>query len=176
MMNSTRALPYDKLAVGAALVIGLGAILAALVSEHVFGLLPCVLCLEQRLAYYIGLPILALVLVAWNRLPLAIWSVLIAVCIGLFAYNGWLGVYHAGVEWAWWAGPQSCTGVGEAISFDALSDLNAARVVPCDQVQFRFLGLSMAGYNALISAGIVVLLTGAGLFQWRRGRQVDAKA
>jgi disulfide bond formation protein DsbB len=69
-----------------------------------------------------------------------------------------MATYHAGVEWGFWPGPTACTGLGGDISFSDLSNLNAARVVPCDQVQFRFLGLSLAGYNALVSVAIVVAL------------------
>jgi disulfide bond formation protein DsbB len=163
--------PLDKLAVALALLIGLAAIIGALVSEHAFGLAPCPLCLDQRVPYYWGLPVLAAVLVLWNRLPLVVWYVAIAIAAALFAYNAWLGAYHAGVEWGWWAGPQSCVGVGEAISFDALGDLNSARFVPCDQVQFRFLGISLAGYSALISLGIVALLGFAAFNQFRRYRR-----
>ena len=78
--------------------------------------------------------------------------------------------YHAGVEWGFWPGPTACTGVGTGISFDQLNDINAARVVPCDVVQFRFLGISLAGYNALISAAIVALLLVALVDGWRRRR------
>ncbi|HTN60877.1 MAG TPA: disulfide bond formation protein B, partial [Devosia sp.] len=71
----------------------------------------------------------------------------------------YMGIYHAGVEWGFWPGPTACTGggIGE-ISFDALSDLNAAHVVPCDVVQFRFLGISLAGYNALVMLASAALL------------------
>jgi disulfide bond formation protein DsbB len=70
-----------------------------------------------------------------------------------------MGSYHAGVEWGFWPGPTACTGAGiGALSFDALSDLNAAHVVPCDVVQFRFLGISLAGYNALVMIASVLLL------------------
>jgi len=175
MTNSSPALngarPVDKIAVALALALGLFAILGALLSEHGLGLVPCPLCLEQRVPYYWGLPIIAAVLVLWNRLPLTVWYVAIAIAAALFAWNTWLGVYHAGVEWAFWAGPQSCTGVGDAINFDALNNLNAAHVVPCDQVQFRFLGLSLAGYSALISLAIVGLLGFAAFNQFKRYRR-----
>ena len=167
-MNTTRTLPTDKLAAGAAFVVGLVAILGALGSQYFGGLVPCELCLEQRLPYYWGLPVLAVVLVLWNRLPLAVWYLAIAIVAAIFVWGAYLGAYHAGVEWGFWPGPTSCTGVGEAVSFDALNTLNTARVVPCDQVQFRFLGLSLAGYNALISVAIVGLVAGSMLIQWRR--------
>jgi disulfide bond formation protein DsbB len=149
-----------------AFILGLLTILGALASEVFAGLVPCELCLEQRYPYYWGLPVLLVVLALWKRLPVAVWYVAMAIVLALFAWGAWLGGYHAGVEWGFWAGPTSCTGVGDAISFEALSDLNSARVVPCDQVQFRFLGLSLAGYNAIIS-GVIVALLGVSMLRRR---------
>jgi disulfide bond formation protein DsbB len=141
-----------------AFILGLLAIGGALVSQYVFGLEPCELCLEQRLAYYLGLPVLALLLLLWRRLPPSAWHILTILATALFVWSTYMGGYHAGVEWGFWPGPTACTGTGGAISFGDLSDINAARVVPCDVVQFRFLGLSLAGYNALVSLAIVALL------------------
>jgi disulfide bond formation protein DsbB len=160
----------DKKAAAAAFVLGLATILGALGSQYIGGLEPCELCLEQRLAYYWGLPILAAVLVLWNRLPLTVWYIAIAVVAAIFVWSTYMGGYHAGVEWGFWPGPTACTGVGTGIDFGDLGDINAARVVPCDVVQFRFLGLSLAGYNSLISLAIVALLMAAIADQWRRGR------
>jgi disulfide bond formation protein DsbB len=158
----------DKKAVLVAFLLGLGAILGALGSQYIGGLQPCELCLEQRLAYYWGLPVLAAVLVLWNRLPMTVWYVGILIAAAIFAWGTYMGVYHAGVEWGFWPGPTACTGTGTSISLDDLNDINAARVIPCDKVQFRFLGISLAGYNALISAAIVGLLLVAVADQWRR--------
>ncbi|QYO76445.1 disulfide bond formation protein B [Devosia salina] len=162
----TPARPYDKIAAGLAFVLGLATILGALGSQFIGGLQPCELCLEQRLPYYWGLPLLALVLILWNRLPLPVWYLAMGIVAALFAWGAYLGGYHSGVEWGFWPGPTACTGVGESFSLDALNDMQ--RVIGCDVVQFRFLGLSLAGYNALISAAIVVLLLGAMLFHARR--------
>ena len=164
----TLARPYDKIAAGLAFVLGLATILGALGSQYIGGLQPCELCLEQRLPYYWGLPLLAVTLLLWNRLPLPVWYLAIGIVAALFAWGAWLGGYHSGVEWGFWPGPTACTGVGESFSLDALNDMQ--RVIGCDVVQFRFLGISLAGYNALISAAIVVLLLGAMLFQMRRAR------
>lgn len=161
----------DKKAVLAAFLLGLATILGALASQYVGGLYPCELCLEQRWAYYWGLPLLAAILVLWNRLPLAAWFVAMAVATAIFAWSTYMGTYHAGVEWGFWPGPTACSGTGTSIDFGQLSDINAARVVPCDVVQFRFLGLSLAGYNALISLAIVGLLLVAVHDQWRRARR-----
>jgi disulfide bond formation protein DsbB len=172
-MTWSRAL--DKKATGLAFALGLIAILGALGSQIFGGLVPCELCLGQRMAYYWGLPVLAAILVLWNRLPLTVWYVVMLVAAAIFAWGTYMGVYHAGVEWGFWPGPTACTGVGSTTetSFDQLSDINSApKVVPCDVVQFRFLGISLAGYNALVSAAIVVLLLIAVGDQWRRQQRV----
>lgn len=158
--------PLDKLATGFAFLLGLATILAAWGSQVIGGLTPCELCLEQRLAYYWGLPVLALVLVLWNRLPLPVWYVAMALATAIFAWGTYMGAYHAGVEWGFWPGPTACTGLGEGLSFDQLNSMTP--VIGCDVVQFRFLGISLAGYNALISLAIVALLVVAMIFQARR--------
>lgn len=163
----TRTQPLDKILAGAAFILGLATIGGAWVSQLAFGLYPCELCLEQRWAYYWGLPILALVLILWNRLPLAAWYAVMAIATAIFVWSVYMGVYHAGVEWGFWPGPTSCSGLGGGLSFDDLSGGNLQAVVPCDKVQFRFLGISLAGYNALISAAIVLMLTTAMMFQYR---------
>ena len=157
--------PIDKIAAGLALILGLVTILGALGSQFIGGLQPCELCLEQRLPYYWGLPPLALILILWNRLPLAVWYVAMAIVAALFAWGAYLGGFHSGVEWGFWPGPTACAGVGDSLSMDMLDNLQP--VIGCDVVQFRFLGLSLAGYNALISAAIVGLLGLAILFQAR---------
>ena len=148
--------PLDKKSAGLAFVLGLLTILGALASQVFGGLVPCELCLEQRLAYYYGLPILLAVLLTWNWLPLAVWYIAMAIVTAIFVWGTYMGVYHAGVEWGFWPGPTACTGVGETMDFSALNNLTP--VIGCDVVQFRFLGISLAGYNALISIAIVALL------------------
>lgn len=165
-MASSPTRPLDKLAAGAAFGLGLLTIAAAWGSQIIGGLYPCELCLEQRLAYYFGLPLLAAVLVLWNRLPLTAWYIAMAIVTAIFAWGVYMGAYHAGVEWGFWPGPTACTGVGETMDFSALS--NMTPVIGCDVVQFRFLGLSLAGYNALISLAIVGLL---GVAVWAQAKR-----
>ena len=161
-----------NLAVAAALAafaLGLATILGALGSQYIGGLYPCDLCLEQRLAYYWGLPILAAVLVLWRVLPGPVWTAGLVLAAAVFAWGAWMGGYHAGVEWGFWPGPTACSGLGEGFEMGDLTDLNSvAPVVPCDKVQFRFLGISLAGYNALISLAIVGLLVSAIVARWRQ--------
>jgi disulfide bond formation protein DsbB len=148
--------PLDKKSAALAFVLGLVTIVAAWGSQIIGGLVPCELCLEQRWSYYYGLPLLLAVMLTWNRLPLAVWYLAMAIVTAIFAWGVYMGAYHAGVEWSFWPGPTACSGVGEAMDFNSLNNLTP--VIGCDAVQFRFLGLSLAGYNALISLVIVALL------------------
>lgn len=161
----------DKKATALAFALGLATILGALGSQYIGGLYPCELCLEQRLAYYWGLPLLGAILILWNRLPLTVWYIAMLLATAIFVWGTYMGAYHAGVEWGFWPGPTACTGTGVEVNFGQLGDINAARVVPCDKVQWTLFGISLAGYNALISLGIVVLLLVAVVDQWRRRRQ-----
>ena len=164
----TTARPLDKIFTGLAFILGLATILGALGSQYLGGLQPCELCLEQRLPYYWGLPLLALILVFWNRLPLPAWYMGMGLVTALFAWGTYLGIYHAGVEWGFWPGPTACTGLGagDGISLESLNNLQP--IIGCDVVQFRFLGISLAGYNALISAAITGLLILTIVHQYRR--------
>lgn len=166
----------DKKAVLAALIIGLIAIGGAWFSQLVGGLSPCELCLDQRLPYYWGLPLLVLVLALWNRMPLAVWYLAMGLAVVIFAWSAYLAGYHAGVEMGWWPGPTSCTGTGVEMNFSDLNNINAAKVVPCDKVQFRFLGLTLAGYNMLASVVMVGLLLLAIANQVSRNRLKRARA
>src|ERR1700675_2983879 len=122
--------------------------------QLVLDIRPCPLCLEQRYAYYLAVPLGALV--AFAAMKAAPRPVLLAglatLCLAALA-NAWLGTYHAGVEWGFWQGPTDCTGpVGNLGSAgNLLERLDTVKVVRCDEVQWKFLGLSLAGYNVLIS-------------------------
>jgi disulfide bond formation protein DsbB len=147
----------------AAFILALAAILGAWGSQLFGGLIPCELCLLQRQPYYIGLPLLALVLLVWPRLSPALRSLGLGLVALVFVWGTGLGVYHSGVEWGFWPGPTACTGLGGDLNFADLNNVNATRVVPCDKVQFRFLGLSLAGYNALVALAVVILTGRAAL-------------
>jgi disulfide bond formation protein DsbB len=126
----------------------------ALAFEHMGGYSPCPLCLQQRYAYYAGIPalFLALVLVAAERPKLAA-IVFAAAALGFLA-NAGLGVYHAGVEWKFWPGPDTCdAGAVRPLSTGGglLKDLATTRVIRCDEAPWHFLGLSFAGWNVVAS-------------------------
>jgi len=135
-------------AFGAAATIG-----GALVFEHVWGYLPCPLCLTQRKPYYLAIPValaLAFMPPRWTRAGLWLLALIFVVSAGL-------GTFHAGVEWGFWPGPTDCAGtpsVGAGNVGDFLNQLEKTRVVSCTEAAWRFLGLSLAGWNVLISAGL----------------------
>ncbi|WP_445504857.1 disulfide bond formation protein B [Microvirga sp. G4-2] len=140
----------------AALTVVLGAaatIGGALVFEHVFGYVPCKLCLIQRNPYYLAMPVglvAAFLPSRWTRLGL--WLIAL-----IFLVSAGLGAYHSGVEWGFFAGPSDCgggAGAGAGNVGDFLSQLQNTRVVSCTEAAWRFLGLSLAGWNLLISLGL----------------------
>ena len=126
---------------------------------------PCPLCFEQRYAYYLAVPLGALIAIAAARdAPRAALVAGLAIVALMTLGNAGLGAYHAGVEWGLWQGPTECTGpVGNLGSAGSLlSRLDTVKVIRCDEVQFRFLGLSLAGYNVLISL-LMAALAGWGI-------------
>jgi disulfide bond formation protein DsbB len=138
----------------AVLVIAAATIAGAWYFQLVLGLQPCPLCLEQRYAYYLAIPLAALTaLAAGQNAPRSLLVAGLAVLALATLANAVLGAYHAGVEWKFWPGPSDCTGpVGNLGSAGSLLDrLDTTKVVMCDEVQWTFLGLSLAGYNVLIS-------------------------
>ncbi len=134
------------------------ALAAALAIEYIGGIPPCPLCLDQRIAYYAAIPLGALAFAlasgrrGWSRAILAV------LALG-FAVNAGLGVYHAGVEWGWWPGPEACSGAGTIATTpeDLLKSLSHTRVVRCDEAPLVIFGLSLAGYSAILSALLAVI-------------------
>jgi disulfide bond formation protein DsbB len=124
--------------------------------QLVLDIVPCPLCLEQRYAYYLAVPLgVVVALAAARHAPRAVLLGGLAILAAAALGNAGLGTYHAGVEWGLWQGPTECTGTGPIGNFgsaaDLLKRLDTVKVIRCDEVQWRFLGLSLAGYNVLIS-------------------------
>ena len=140
----------------------LAIIVATIVGAFAFqaaGYAPCELCLKERLPYYLGMVIGASTLaVAWrgSRGATKVGFALLAL---LFLFSAGFGAWHAGIEWGFWAGPTDCTGSLERASSNAdfLHQLQTVRVVRCDAVAIRILGLSLAGWNAVVSVGVAIL-------------------
>jgi disulfide bond formation protein DsbB len=125
-----------------------------------FGVAPCELCLAERIPYYVGVPVAAATLLfALQKIRGLMLAGFILLFL-IFAFSAGFGVYHAGVEWHLWQGPTACTGstLTKASSMqDFLHQLRTQKVVRCDAVAIRILGLSLAGWNAVISAALAVL-------------------
>ena len=169
--RSGRAVPV--LAGALALALGVVTIATAWGFQLIGGYAPCALCLEQRVPYYVGLPLIAAGLIA-HRLGarLGVLRLALVLAAGVFAYGLALGVYQAGAEWAFWPGPTDCGG-GVATTTSAgnlLSQIQSTRLVSCTEASWRMFGLSFAGWNAVASAALVVLtLAGAVAGLQRRG-------
>jgi disulfide bond formation protein DsbB len=117
------------------------------------GYVPCHLCLMERWAYYAAIAVSLILLIVRSNSKFGLF--LLAV---IMAASAVFGAYHAGVEWKWWAGPDTCTGTGTLVG---LPDLTKP-VVMCDEAAIRIIGLSLAGWNAIISSGMAtVALLGA---------------
>ena len=118
-----------------------------------FGYAPCELCLQQRWGYYAAIPLsLIIAMIAPSAPSPARYGLLLLGFIWLGSMV--FGIYHSGVEWKWWPGPNTCGSTGGMST--GLPDLTKP-VILCDQAAIRILGLSLAGWNALISLGLAVL-------------------
>lgn len=151
--------PYVVLIVGSVMPLG-----AALIGQYGFGLFPCEMCLYQRVPYAL-VAALALVACRWKRHRL-----LMKIAIGAWLIGTGLATYHVGIEQSWWDSATGCTaGTPDGTSLD---DLRAAilnsPMVSCADVRARLLGVSMAGWNIMVSLG----LAGLGMIWLRKRNKV----
>jgi disulfide bond formation protein DsbB len=159
-----------RLAAAAVAILGLATILGAWFFQVVIGLPPCPLCLEQRYAYYFSIPLAVLVLLGltYGASRKVLIAALAVIALGML-WNAGLGAYHAGVEWKFWEGPKDCAGglsdLGTAGGL--LDKLKSIRVVRCDEIPWSFLGISLAGYNALISLMLSLIAGWGALKAWQ---------
>ena len=142
----------------AILAIAAASITGAFIFEAL-GYAPCELCLKERIPYYAAIPIAVLTLFFAARGSKTLMRAAFVVLALIFAASAVFGAYHAGVEWGFWAGPTECTGALDraASVSDFLKQLETVKVVRCDSAALRILGLSLAGWNAVISAGLAAL-------------------
>jgi disulfide bond formation protein DsbB len=115
------------------------------------GYAPCELCLLQRWPYYVGIPF-ALIMALWNPpwIKATLWLMAL-----LWAGSAIFGTYHSGVEWSWWQGPTTCSG-GDLNFGEGLPDLTKT-AVKCNEAALRIFGLSLAGWNAVVSAMLATI-------------------
>lgn len=134
--------------------IGVLTMAAVYYVQYVMLLAPCPLCLEQRMAFYVSIPLAALLWLGASfgasKKVLVLGFLVIA---GVMLWNTGLSTYHAGVEWKWWPGPNDCSGPIDKIGSvtNMLNQLQRISLVRCDEAALRILGISMSGYDALVS-------------------------
>lgn len=167
-MTRETAMPYTISGLGAfalASAVALAAIGGAWFSELGLGYVPCMLCLIERWPYYAAMPLmLAGGFLARDPALRKGFGLLAALLALIFLVSAGLGAYHAGVEWKFWAGPEGCGGriTSGAVSLeDFRKSLNTARVVLCNEAPMRVLGLSFAGWNAVVSLVAAMLYAAA---------------
>jgi disulfide bond formation protein DsbB len=166
---SPLSLPASRLG-GLLLLSATAVIVTALAFQHLGGYDPCPLCLQERYAYYAGIPLLfaALVLLLLHSPKGA--AALFALVALTFIANAALGSYHAGVEWKFWAGPDTCAATARPLTTGPgglLKQLETTRVIRCDEAPWHFLGLSFAGWNAVASLVLAAGAATAALKAWR---------
>ena len=142
----------------------LGAIAFAYIGQYGFGLEPCILCLYQRIPYAVAAGVALLTAV----LPLngSARAMLVGLCGVIFLGSAGLALYHVGVEEHWWAAMSGCGGQPD-MDFtveDLQASLQGPALKPCDQVDWRLFGISLAGYNGLLSLALAIgSFIGAGI-------------
>lgn len=136
---------------------GLGSfalLIGALGFQYLGGLAPCPMCIWQRWPHLVAILFaIGAMSPIGPQQPLILGGGLSA------AIAAGLGAYHMGVEQRWWEGPSSCVGFdpSQMTPEELFQHLATAPLVRCDEIPWEFLGLSMAGWNALFSAVLVIL-------------------
>lgn len=156
-----RPLPLSPASLALALGLASAALLAgAWFFELVIGLKPCKLCLVGRQPHYAALPV-ALAGFAGGRFGLrGLVAAALAALTLLYLWSIGVSVYHSGVEWGWFAGPNDCGGApapAASSMADFRKQLETTRVVSCSEAAWRLFGLSLAGWNGLASASLAML-------------------
>ena len=141
----------NRLAYLLALLIPAALLGGALIAQYVYGLPPCEMCWWQRYPHIAALVLAAL---AWMTRR----DALVALAAIAILVSGAIGAFHAGVEYNWWEGLTACT-ANAASSSDPLASIMAAPIVRCDVAPWTLGGVSLAGFNFLIStaAGVAIL-------------------
>lgn len=133
--------------------------LAGAFAFEALGYAPCELCLKERIPYYAAIPLAGIAALFAVRGHKNLLRAAFAGLAILFTASAGFGVYHAGIEWGFWPGPAECSGRLEraATVEDFLRQLQNVRVARCDAPALRIFGLSLAGWNAILSAGLTIL-------------------
>lgn len=132
-------------------VASVGALLAALIGQYMFGLYPCTLCIYQRIPF-----VITTILGVWGLVNHT--RVTLMLCGFTFIIGAAIAAYHVGVEQAWWENAAGCSFDTSDTSIEAIREqiINGPRAL-CTDIAFSLFGISMAGYNVLYSAMMAVI-------------------
>ena len=174
LIETAREQPIVTAAMAVA-ALGAATILGAWFFQYVLRYQPCPMCLEERFPYYFAIPLAVMVVagaqVGASRkvLLLALFAIAVAML-----WNAGFAAFHAGIEWKLWEGPTDCTGSYAGVgSGGLLKELQSIHVPRCDEAAWTFLGISLAGYDALISLTMTAI-AGWGLWaRWKLQRGAD---
>ena len=135
--------------------VALALISGALFFQYALNYPPCEMCHWQRWPHIAGavIGLGGAILISQGILPARTAFIVAALATLAVAISGGLGVFHAGVEYKWWPGPTACT---TGFVFDGHLDINAP-VPHCDNPAWTLFGISLAGYNALVSLGAAAI-------------------
>tara|TARA_R110000782_G_scaffold182437_6_gene272759 strand:- start:103078 stop:103575 length:498 start_codon:yes stop_codon:yes gene_type:complete len=138
----------------------------ALVSQYIGGLYPCEMCMWQRWPHLVAIFFALDAIALRTRPPLsALFAGLAAFAI---AVSGAIGAFHAGVEYGWWEGLTACSVIATGgTAQDMLDSIMAAPLTRCDVAPWSLFGISLAGYNAIVSLGAAALIA-ALLIRWNK--------
>lgn len=150
----------------AAPLLGLAAVLmlaGAYGFQYLEDLPPCELCWWQRYAHMAAVPV-ALIAAALDmparkaeQGPSPYAALAFFTLVLVFATGAAIAGFHVGVEQDWWEGPTACTALTlEGSLEDMFNQLISAPVVRCDDIAWTLFGVSMAGYNGMISLALAL--------------------
>lgn len=140
-------------AYGLALAIPVALIAAVYVAQYGFGLAPCEMCWWQRYPHFAAI---VLALGAFSQKDKPVGDMLVRLAAVAIGISGLIGAFHAGVEYHWWEGITTCS--SSQLGNDPLAAIMAAPVVRCDAPAWTLFGISLAGYNFIVSFGAALLI------------------
>ena len=151
----SNAIPWILIAASAATIGG------ALFFEYVLGYIPCSLCLDGRQPHYfaMGAALIAGILSREANIGIGV-LIFLGLCVVAYLAGAGVSFYHAGVEYHWWEGPETCGGGG--LVANSLAELQSAleggvKAPRCDEAAWRLFGVSLAGFNFVITLVLAAL-------------------
>jgi disulfide bond formation protein DsbB len=125
--------------------------------QYIGGLPPCEMCWWQRYAHFAAIPLALIAYAARDRACISgLFAGFAGIAVGV---SGLIGLFHAGVEYGWWEGLTTCsTSPAGGSATDLLNQIMASPIVRCDVAPWHLFGISMAGYNGLLSSAVALAI------------------